>query len=78
MCLNARSIVNNKNELNIIFNSGELSYSARAKTNQGRQYIRYSFVITTRIKVHGPLGNMEYDQIHFDINVKSESKNKKT
>ena len=29
------------------------------------------------IKIHEPLGNSDHNQIHFDINVKSESKNKK-
>ena len=28
-------------------------------------------------KIHEPLGNSELNQIHFDINVKSESINKK-
>ena len=27
--------------------------------------------------MHEPLGNSDHNQIHFDINVKSESKNKK-
>ena len=30
------------------------------------------------VKIHEPLGNSNHDQIHFDIKVKSESKNKKT
>ena len=30
------------------------------------------------VKIHEPLGNSDHNQIHFDINVKSESKNKKT
>ena len=30
------------------------------------------------VKIHEPLGNSDQDQVHFDINVKSESKNKKT
>ena len=30
------------------------------------------------IKIHEPLGNSYHNQIHFDINVKSESKTKKT
>ena len=30
------------------------------------------------VKIHEPLGNSIHNQIHFDINVKSESKNKKT
>ena len=29
------------------------------------------------VKIHEPLGNNDYNQIHFDINVKSESKIKK-
>ena len=29
-------------------------------------------------KLHEPLGNSDHNQIHFDINVKSEGKNKKT
>ena len=29
-------------------------------------------------KIHEPLGNSDHNQIHFDINVESESKNKKT
>ena len=29
------------------------------------------------VKIHEPLGNTDHNQIHFDINVKSESKNKK-
>ena len=28
-------------------------------------------------KIHEPLGNSEHNEIHFDINIKSESKNKK-
>ena len=28
-------------------------------------------------KIHEPLGNSDHNQIHFDTNVKSESKNKK-
>ena len=30
------------------------------------------------VKIHEPLGNSDLNQIHFDIYVKSESKNKKT
>ena len=30
------------------------------------------------IKIHEPLGNSDHNQIHFDISVKSESKNEKT
>ena len=30
------------------------------------------------VKIHEPLGNSDHNQIHFDLNVKSESKNKKT
>ena len=30
------------------------------------------------VKIHEPLGNSDQNQIHFVINVKSESKNKKT
>ena len=30
------------------------------------------------VKIHEPLGNTDHSQIHFDINVKAESKNKKT
>ena len=30
------------------------------------------------VKIHEPLGNSDHNQIHFDINVESESKNKKT
>ena len=29
------------------------------------------------VKIHESLGNSDHNQIHFDINVKSESKNKK-
>ena len=29
------------------------------------------------VKIHEPLGNSDHNQIHFDINVKSESKKKK-
>ena len=29
------------------------------------------------VKIHEPLGNSEHNQIHFDINEKLESKNKK-
>ena len=32
-----------------IFNSGELPYSAHARTNQGRKCIRHSFIIIKRI-----------------------------
>ena len=33
--------------------------------------------LVDNVKIHEPLGNSDYNQIHFDINVKSESKNKK-
>ena len=29
------------------------------------------------IKIHEPLGNSDHNQIHFDIKIKTESKNKK-
>ena len=32
-----------------VFNSGELPYSTRAKTNKGRKCIRYIFIITNII-----------------------------
>ena len=28
------------------------------------------------VKIHEPFGNSDHNQIHFDINVKSESKNR--
>ena len=34
--------------------------------------------LVENVKIHEPLGNSDHNQIHFDINVKSESKNKKT
>ena len=34
--------------------------------------------LVDNVKIHEPLGNSDHYQIHFDINVKSESKNKKT
>ena len=34
--------------------------------------------LVDNVKIHQPLGNSDHNQIHFDINVKSESKNKKT
>ena len=34
--------------------------------------------IVDNVKIHEPLGNIDQNQIHFDINVKSESKNEKT
>ena len=30
------------------------------------------------VKIHEPLGNSDHNEIHFDINVKSEINNKKT
>ena len=33
--------------------------------------------LVNNVKIHEPLGNSDHNQIHFDINVKSESKNKK-
>ena len=33
--------------------------------------------LVDNIKIHEPLGNSDHNQIHFDINEKSESKNKK-
>ena len=33
--------------------------------------------LVDNLKIHEPLGNSDHTQIHFDINVKSESKNKK-
>ena len=34
--------------------------------------------LVDNVKIHEPLGTSDHNQIHFDINVKSESKNKKT
>ena len=34
--------------------------------------------LVDNVKIHEPLGNSDHNQIHFVINVKSESKNKKT
>ena len=31
--------------------------------------------LVDNVKIHEPLGNSDHSQIHFDINVKSESKN---
>ena len=49
--------------------------------NRGENVLNIVFVVTKRIsgqcKIHEPLGNSDHNQIHFDINVKSESKNKK-
>ena len=36
------------------------------------------YELVDNVKIHEPLGNSDHNQIHFDINVKSESKNKKT
>ena len=33
--------------------------------------------LVDNVKIHEPLGNSDHNQIHFDTNVKSESKNKK-
>ena len=33
--------------------------------------------LVDNVKTHEPLGNSDHNQIHFGINVKSESKNKK-
>ena len=33
--------------------------------------------LVDNVKTHEPLGNSDHNQIHFDINVKTESKNKK-
>ena len=33
--------------------------------------------LVDNVKIHEPLGNSAHNQIHFDNNVKSESKNKK-
>ena len=33
--------------------------------------------LVDNVKIHEPLGNSDHNQIHFYINVKSESKNKK-
>ena len=33
--------------------------------------------LVDNVKIHEPLANSDHNQIHFDINVKSESKNKK-
>ena len=33
--------------------------------------------LVDNVKIHEPLGNSDHNQIHFDINVKSEGKNKK-
>ena len=34
--------------------------------------------LVDNVKIHEPLGNSDHNQIHLDINVKSESKNRKT
>ena len=33
--------------------------------------------LVDNVKIHEPLGNSNHNQIHFDIKVKAESKNKK-
>ena len=33
--------------------------------------------LVDNVKIHEPLGNSDHNQIHLDISVKSESKNKK-
>ena len=33
--------------------------------------------LVDNVKIHEPFGNRDHNKIHFDINVKSESKNKK-
>ena len=33
--------------------------------------------LVDNVKIHEPLANSDHNQIHFDINVKSESKKKK-
>ena len=33
--------------------------------------------LVDNVKIHEPLGNSDHNQIHFDIKVKSEIKNKK-
>ena len=33
--------------------------------------------LVDNVKIHEPLGNSDHNQMHFDINVKSENKNKK-
>ena len=33
--------------------------------------------LVDNVKIHEPLGTSDHNQIHFDINVKSEGKNKK-
>ena len=33
--------------------------------------------LVDNVQIHEPLGNSDHNQIHFDINVKAESKNKK-
>ena len=56
-------------------------YIFNARTNQGRECIIYSLIITKKVvdkvKIHEPLGNIINNQTHFDISVKSQSKNKK-
>ena len=34
--------------------------------------------LVDNVTIHEPLGNSDHNPMHFDINVKSESKNKKT
>ena len=31
--------------------------------------------VVDNVKIHEPFGNSDHNQIHFDINIKSESKN---
>ena len=33
--------------------------------------------LVDNVKIHEPLGNSDHNQIHFDMNVKSKSKNNK-
>ena len=64
ICLNARSIVNKKNELNIMI-----------EDTRGEQVL--DIVLSSQkelvdnVKILEPLGNSDHNQIHFDINVKS-------
>ena len=56
------------------FNHGHIQWKSLESTGSEDQ--QFLFLIQDSFLTQ-PLGNTDHNQIHFDINVKSESKNKK-
>ena len=63
------------------FNHGHIQWNSLESTGDGDQHLLYIVLSSQKelldnVNIKETLGNSDHNQIHFDINIKSESKNK--